>query len=69
MRVIDIVPKDISIIVELSVSDLDSLIYCLDNSVVDYDAANGEQVNAVTYYTDVFYPLLTDIKKRLNNVD
>lgn len=66
MRVVDIIPKDISIVLDISAAELDKLLFCLDRCAVNYSSEDTCEQEKVTYFTDVFYKTLLGLKEKLN---
>jgi len=69
MRVVDIIPKDIAILTEFSPANLESLVFCLENCVVNIDSADEEATAHAQYFSETFYNTLVELQNRLNNVD
>ena len=69
MKVIDVIPKDIVILNEFSVSEITSLLFCLEHCTIEYDTANDEEKKHADYFTNKFYKVLLAIEERIKNVD
>ena len=69
MRIVDIIPKDISILIDLSPVEINDILFCLDNCVINYSSDEEEEQRKVTYFTDVFYKNLLDLKEKLADGD
>ena len=68
MRVLDIVPKEIVILTELSIAEIHSLIFCLERCEVKYDTSNSEETQHFKYFVEHFYKDLLAIKEKVANV-
>ena len=68
MKVIDIIPKEIAILTEFKVPDIEALIFCLERSSVSIDTTDPEQVKKMQYFTEDFFKILVELQKRLENV-
>lgn len=68
MIVKDIQPREIAILCEYKINEIDSLIFCLDNCVINYDSENENEKEKVDYVVNTFYKTLVELRKRIENV-
>lgn len=68
MLVRDILPREIAIIAEFKIKEIDSLLFCLDHCVINYDSEKQEEVEKVNYVVSDFYKVLQELKERIDNV-
>ena len=69
MKIIDIVPKQIVVRTELTIEQINSLVFCLEHSTVDYNSDDKEEAKHVNYYTAIFYKSLLELQKRFTDGD
>ncbi len=68
MKIIDVVPKDIVVLAELSLSQIDSILFCLDRTTIEYDTTDSDAVAHVDYVVGALYQTLVALKEgRLAN--
>ncbi len=67
MIVRDILPREIAIITEFSVEEIDNLIFCLDHCSIAYDSRNTEEVKKVDYVVSDFYKVLLELREKITN--
>ena len=67
MKVLEIYPKDIHVVFEISMADLSKLHRVLSMSKVDYDSDIPEELEAVNYLTKVFFPAINEIMRKKGN--
>jgi hypothetical protein len=66
MRVIDVYHKDVHVVFEASMEELDKIIEAISHSQITYDGKNEPKVKeAVTYFTDVFCKRLIETVDRI----
>jgi hypothetical protein len=69
MRIIDVVPKDISVITEFSVQEIQDILFCMEHCVVEIDKKDVAASKSVEYFSTNFYDTLQKLNKRLQNAD
>jgi len=62
MKIVDIVPKDISVLMEFSVSNIDSILFCLNHCEITINETVEVEVAHMTYFKDVFYKTLSNLQ-------
>lgn len=67
MELVDIVPKDLHILVDISFQDLLKLKTILDNMVFNFDGENKLHIDADTYLREVLYPNINSIIKGIED--
>jgi len=65
MKVVDIIPKDIAILVELSVENVDALLYGFDHCQIIQDETTD--VAKIEYFTKTFFKVLCDLEEKLKD--
>lgn len=68
MIVKDIQPREIAILCEYTIEEIDNLLFCLDHCIVNYDTTKEQEKNKVDYFTTIFYETLVAIRERIENV-
>ncbi len=58
LNVIDIFPKDITAIIEISAKELDQLDLILSLSTLNYDSDEKDHTEAVEFVTEKFIPFI-----------
>jgi len=69
MRVVDIIPKDITILTEFSVEEVQSLLFCMDRTEVTIDHDSPEEVQKMKYFTEIFYKTLVNLEEKVRDVN
>ncbi len=67
MKVIDVAPKDIHILVDFSLKELLSLKLILDNMSFDFDGTKESHINAKDFLEGDFYHVINSTIKELVN--
>lgn len=62
MRVVDVKPKDICVLVEMGLSEIEKVLDFLDGSIVEFDSEKNKKLSdAVDYVKSDFYPKLLEV--------
>jgi len=67
MNLIDIVPKQIHCIFEITEEEIDKILLALDKAVLNY--SNPEEQQAVDFVKNHFYKIFAGIKEKLEGKD
>uniref|UniRef100_A0A6H1Z9Y8 Uncharacterized protein n=1 Tax=viral metagenome TaxID=1070528 RepID=A0A6H1Z9Y8_9ZZZZ len=68
MRILEIAPKDIHIVIDLSKTEVEKILKALDHSEISYDGkTDPETLSAAEYVKKEFYPKLAEVLKELNH--
>ena len=67
MKILDIIPKDISIITEFSIQNIEALLFCMEKCQLTYDLQDEDQVDKVAYFTHEFHQTLCDLEEKLKD--
>jgi hypothetical protein len=67
MKVLEIYPKDIHVVFEISLVDLELLHKAIAMAKIDYDSKNDGESRAVNYLTKSFYPVIDEIMRKKGN--
>jgi len=65
MKVLQIAPKDIYVTLEISLTEMESLLIALENAIIEYDGKDIRVARAVKYLTKEFQPMLDKIVEDL----
>ncbi|MCK5862445.1 MAG: hypothetical protein KAH38_08160 [Candidatus Hydrogenedentes bacterium] len=65
MKVVDIIPKNISIITEFTLEEIESILFCLQHSTVVFEDTVPEEAAHVDYFTNTFFNILQDLHTRV----
>ena len=65
MKIISIMPKDVHVTFEISLTDLLKLKKALSLSKIEYDSTVPEENEAVIYFTNGFHPAIERVLKEL----
>lgn len=64
MRIVDVVPKDVWVTLELPMSEVVKILTALDNSKIEYDGIDKPEVaEAVSFLKDVFCKQLAELEE------
>ncbi len=67
MKIVDIVPKDITVLMEFAVSDIDSILFCLNHCEITINETVEVEVAHMAYFKDVFYKTLSNLQEELTD--
>jgi len=67
MKVLEIYPKDIHVVFEISMIDLSKLHRALNMVNMEYDGNVPEEKEAANYLTKIFYPVINEIMRKKGN--
>ncbi len=67
MKVLEIYPKDVHVVFEISMINLELLEKALSLCKIDYDGRNPDEVKAVNYLTKSFVPVIDEIMRKKGN--
>ena len=67
MRIVDIAPKDIHILVDFSLKELLNLKLVMDNMSFDFDGSNPSHIEAREFLEGPLYQIVTSTIKELTD--
>jgi hypothetical protein len=65
MQILDIAPKDIHVMLDMTATEINDLIKALDHAKVDYDGKEEPGMVAATSTLDRFYKLMREVQDGL----
>jgi hypothetical protein len=68
MIVKDIQPREIAVLCEFTVEQIEAILFSLDNCVITYDNSNKKDDKKVKYVIEHFHKTLVALKERIDNV-
>jgi len=69
MKVVDIQPRDIFVLMEFSLKELCQLDFVLDNMTVEYDRTQEGQMDAALFLTERFAPAIKELIGQVREED
>ena len=65
MRILDVVAKDVYVLMEMSLSELEKVKFLLDNAEINYNKDIPEEAEAAEFLHANFYPFLEQTIKQV----
>ena len=67
MKIIDVYPKDVHVVIELSLSEVKMLLDALDRAELRYSGEKPEEVESTKFVAEMFYSTLSKLMEDVKN--
>ena len=65
MKILDVVAKDVYILVEFSLKELEMIKFLMDRATIDYNGESDREAEAVEFLHQKFFPFLEQTVKQV----